>query len=270
MSYINPPLNFTGSKYKLLDQILPKMDYSKNNFIDIFTGGGSVYTNVLDKYETIFINDVITDLVKIHRSLAKTPQSIIDSAKSLSMCKDDKEKYLKLREDYNNNPSPDKLWALMLSCNSNLMRFNKSFKFNQTWGKRQWNDNTTKKTESYVEHLSLYKDKIKYMSKSFIDVPIREGFMYYLDPPYINSEAGYNSYWSSELEQKLYDYIIDIDKIGSSFMLSGVLTHDGVQSELLTKLSKDYICIELNYNYDKISKKGKKETKEVIIINYES
>src|SRR5574344_1815734 len=46
---INPPFNYTGSKFKLLDQILPLLDYNKEYFIDLFCGGGSVYTNVLDK-----------------------------------------------------------------------------------------------------------------------------------------------------------------------------------------------------------------------------
>ena len=30
MEYINTPLNYTGSKFKLLEQILPKLDYTKN------------------------------------------------------------------------------------------------------------------------------------------------------------------------------------------------------------------------------------------------
>ena len=44
MKYINTPFNYTGSKIKLLDQILPEMDYTKKYFVDLFTGGGvSIY-----------------------------------------------------------------------------------------------------------------------------------------------------------------------------------------------------------------------------------
>ena len=49
--YVNPPMNYTGSKFKLLEQILPEFDYTKPYFVDLFMGGGSVYTNVVDKYE---------------------------------------------------------------------------------------------------------------------------------------------------------------------------------------------------------------------------
>ena len=62
MKYINTPFCYTGSKFKLLEQIIPVFDYSKNTFVDLFTGGGSVYTNVLDKYEKIIVNDIIKDL----------------------------------------------------------------------------------------------------------------------------------------------------------------------------------------------------------------
>ncbi len=63
----------------------------------------------------------------------------------LATCERDKEKFIELRTSYNKDKTPEKLWALMLSCTSNLMRFNKKFLFNQTWGKRGWNNNTTKK-----------------------------------------------------------------------------------------------------------------------------
>ena len=52
---IETPFNYTGSKFKLLPQLLPEMDYSKNDFVDLFCGGGSVYTNVVDKYQKIIV-----------------------------------------------------------------------------------------------------------------------------------------------------------------------------------------------------------------------
>lgn len=269
MKYINPPFNYTGSKFKLLDQILPKMDYSRTNFVDLFTGGGSVYTNVLDRYDNIYINDIIGDLVHLHQLLKESPIDLINKTMQLATCKEDKEKFLQLRSSYNENKTPEKLWALMLSCTSNLMRFNKKFLFNQTWGKRGWNENTTKKTNEYVEHLSKFGDIIKYSSISFDEFPMIENSMVYIDPPYINTEAGYNSYWSKDLEDNLYKYVKKIDKHGNSFMLSGVLTHDGIENNTLRKLSSEYDLISLDYNYNKVSRnKNNKNTKEIIIVNY--
>ena len=89
--YINPPFNYSGSKLKLLEQILPLFDYNKDYFIDLFCGGGSVYTNVLDKYKKVLINDVISDLIEIHRSLCNNPQVFIESVKKLAKTKQDQE-----------------------------------------------------------------------------------------------------------------------------------------------------------------------------------
>jgi site-specific DNA-adenine methylase len=93
--------------------------------------------------------------------------------------------------------------------------------------------------------------------------------MYYIDPPYFNTEAGYNSYWSKKYEQDLYNYIIQINNIGSSFMISGLLKNDGTDSEVLLKLIKDgFYYDELKYNYNKVSKVGDKHITEIIIYNY--
>lgn len=52
-------------------------------------------------------------------------------------------------------------------------------------------------------------------------------------------------------------------------MLSGTLCHDGVTSELLTKLMKDgFNFQEIVVDYNKVSRKGKKDTQEVVITNY--
>lgn len=41
MNYIDGVMNYTGSKFKLLEQILPNFDYTKEKFVDLFCGGGS-------------------------------------------------------------------------------------------------------------------------------------------------------------------------------------------------------------------------------------
>ncbi len=61
---IETPFNYTGSKFKLLEQLLPVFDYSKPYFVDLFTGGGSVYTNIIDRYQKVIANDIISDLVE--------------------------------------------------------------------------------------------------------------------------------------------------------------------------------------------------------------
>lgn len=281
--YIDTVMNYTGSKFKLLEQILPLFDYKKSTFIDLFCGGGSVYTNIVDKYDIIIINDIINDIINIHKELAES-DDIINSTKELCIdLKESQEAYLKLRDEYNKNNTASMLWALILSCNSNMMRFNKEGLFNQTWGKRSWNKNTDKKVEIFKNHIREYKNKIQYQSSNFNAIDLITNAFYYIDPPYgyckegdsISnkqiSEAGYNAFYYQKDDINLYNYCKDINNIGSTFMLSGVLEHGGKRSWLLDKLiSEGFRYVELNYEYEKINKtNSNKQTKEIIIMNYE-
>lgn len=265
---IQTPFNYTGSKFKLLEHIIPEFDYTKKHFIDLFCGGGSVYTNVVDRYDSVLANDIIGDLIGIHAGILDS-DDIITSTKALNPGKDNKDGFLRLRESYNKQPSPDKLWALMLSSTNNMMRFNKSFKYNQTYGERGWNDNTEKKVEEFKNHIRKYKNKICFSSKHFDAIDITPHTMVYCDPPYSNTEAGYNAYWGKNDDIILYDYLRRIDTAGSSFMISGVLSHDDNPCVLLERLLLDgYNYTVLEFDYNKVSRKGNKETIEIIIKNY--
>jgi DNA adenine methylase Dam len=280
---IETPLNYTGSKFRLLEQILPEFDYNKTYFLDLFCGGGSVYTNVVDRYEKVIANDIISDLIGIHKGLVDG-DDIVNETKLL--CKNIKESqsdYIKLRDSYNTNKSPDKLWALILSCNSNLLRFNKSGFFNQTWGKRSFNNSTENKVKIFTEHIRKYKNKIEFKSVNFTMIDISKDTFYYVDPPYGYikgkngeignkqiSEAGYNNFYYKNDDINLYKFLHNINEIGSTFVLSGVLEHGGETSWILDKLIRDgFNYKELNFNYEKINKKDQvKNTKEIIVKNF--
>jgi DNA adenine methylase Dam len=281
--YIDSVMNYTGSKFKLLNQILPEFDFTKKNFVDVFCGGGSVYANVVDKYEKIIINDIIAELIGIHKGIIENDLIINDTKKLCETLKESQEDFLKLRENYNNNPTPAGLWALILSCNSNLMRFNQKGKFNQTWGKRSFNISTEKKVKLFKEHIRNYSDKIYFKSGSFSDIEIESDTFYYLDPPYAFiknddgeignkqiSEAGYNSYYYKEDDINLRNFCHKINDIGSTFVISGVLEHGGKTTWILDKLIKDGFSVkELNFDYERVNKTNQsKSTKEVIIKNF--
>ena len=281
--YIDSVMNYTGSKFKLLSQILPEFDFTKKNFVDVFCGGGSVYANVVDKYEKIIINDIIAELIGIHKGIIENDLIINDTKKLCETLKESQEDFLKLRENYNNNPTPAGLWALILSCNSNLMRFNQKGKFNQTWGKRSFNISTEKKVKLFKEHIRNYSDKIYFKSGSFSDIEIESDTFYYLDPPYAFiknddgeignkqiSEAGYNSYYYKEDDINLRNFCHKINDIGSTFVISGVLEHGGKTTWILDKLIKDGFSVkELNFDYERVNKTNQsKSTKEVIIKNF--
>ncbi|NPV12844.1 MAG: hypothetical protein HPY57_13815 [Ignavibacteria bacterium] len=272
MKYINTPYNYTGSKFKLLEQILPEMDYTKKYFVDLFTGSFVVGANVLEKYDKILANDIILELIEIHKSLLES-DNIIEKTKQICPGKEDKEKFLELRESFNKEKTPEKLWALMLSSTNNMMRFSQKLLYNQTFGKRTFNDSTQKKIDEFTKYVRPYKDKIIFVSKHFNEIKITKPSMVYIDPPYTETEAGYNSYWKRSDDVLLYNYIKELDKNGSSFMLSGVLGEhkNGKRSKLIDDLINDgYRYKILDYNYEIVArKKNIKKSQEVIIMNYD-
>lgn len=283
LEYVNTPFNYTGGKFKILPQIKQHFDYSKNIFVDLFAGGGSVYTNVINDYDTVIVNDIISDLIFIQAGLL-TDDKFVERVKCIAPDKSSQEEYLKLREQYNTKKTPEALYALMLSCTNNTMRFNKKFEFNQTFGKRSFNDSTQQKIDNWVKHVRPNLHKIRFSSCNFSDFNSNdvEDKMFYLDPPYgfvdnngdigktQISEAGYNAYWSKENELNLYKFVREIDSKNGSFCISGVLKHGENESWILNKLVKDgFECIEINCDYEKVSRAGNgKNTKEVIIKNY--
>lgn len=91
--------------------------------------------------------------------------------------------------------------------------------------------------------------------------------MYYLDPTYFNTGNTGAIYWSKELEELLFDFILKINDIGSSFMVSGVIKGDGNDSSVLLKLLESGFNSDiLNFNYNKVSRSGNKEIKKLLFI----
>ena len=279
---INTPFNYTGSKFDLLHQLLPLFDYSKSLFIDLFTGSFVVGCNVVDKYNKILANDIIPELVNIHKELINNPDDIIKKVKELANCKNDEDKYYELRDSYNKEKSSEKLWALILSCHNNFLRFNLKGEMNTSWGRRGWNLSTEFKVKEFVEHISKHKNKIYFSSVDFSKIPINSNSMYYIDPPYgfcideknqISnkqiSTAGYSATWKQKDDIRLYNYIKNINEKGASFMLSGLLNHNGNKSWIMNNLIEDgFKYVNLSFNYNKVSKIGDKDSQEIIIMNY--
>lgn len=270
--YINTPFNYTGNKFKLLEQIVPHMDSTKSIFVDLFCGGGSVYSNIADKYDEIYANDIITDLIGIHKELVTGNLNFIETVKQICPDKNDKDGFINLRLDYNQNNSPEKLFALMLCSHNNMLRYNKKFEYNQTWGNRSWNDSTEKKVNEFIKNIKPYKNNIHFSNKNFNDVYIKENAFYYIDSPYTSTEAGYNAYWLKDDDDKLYKYCNNINKINSTFMLSGIIGEhkNGKRWELIDKLISDgynYEIIECNYEKVAVDKNSK-NSQEIIIKNY--
>jgi len=247
---IESPINYMGSKYKLLEQLVPLFPKCET-FVDLFAGGGSVYMNVAPNYKRVIVNEYINGVCDIHKNLFD--KSFIQDAINYSIpTKESQDAYVLLRDNYNKSKDASMLLALIWSCNSNMMRFNNKFEFNQTWGKRCFNQNTQKKLDILYTKSFL---NVEYQNKSFEEVKFSSDAFVYIDPPYSNTEAGYNAIWSDKNESDLIYFIQSLIDNNIKFGLSGTINdkYNRVYEHFKKGLSVHYF----GDMYQKISKREK-------------
>lgn len=161
--FIQSPLNYTGSKFKLLAQILPLFPKDISIMVDLFCGGASVGVNVRAK--EIILNDKQKELVRILELFKSVSFDTLftqilglidefslsdsakfgyahykcDSAKGLSNY--NKAGFVRLKNAYNADKSALKLFVLIIFAFNNQIRFNAKGEFNLPVGNVDFNAN---------------------------------------------------------------------------------------------------------------------------------
>lgn len=296
------PLNYTGGKYKLLNQILPFFPDTCNEFIDLFSGGCNVGINVsARKVRFNDDNNKLQNIFRVFRSRGK--ESILRSIKKTIKKYDlsdvarngyeyygcnggdgladyNRERYLKLREDLNARKRHDDYYYIMLYviivyAFNNQIRFNQKGEFNLPVGKRDFNDNMKQKLCDFID--KLQRTDCLFTDNDFRSVRKRwsTNDFVYADPPYLITTAGYNEDdgWTEADERDLLAYLDKLNASGVKFALSNVLESKGKKNTILADWCKKnkYTIHHLNHSYSNSNYHRKdKELKsdEVLVTNY--
>lgn len=295
--YIQSPLNYMGGKYKLLPQLLPLFQET-DCFLDLFAGGANVSININAK--KIIINDKNKDIIELYQLFSNNPVKLLlskinniitnyelsDTAKfgyeyyncnSKNGLSDyNKDKFLKLRSDYNQSKDILLLYVLIVYAFNNQIRFNKKGEFNLPIGKRDFNKKMQKKFELFITELQ--SKNIEFYHQDFRQFNLNtlpEETLIYCDPPYLITLASYNENkgWGEQDELGLLKFLDNANKIGLKFALSNVIQTKNQENHILTNwLEKNnYTCHFLdksyaNSNYQRKDKNSK--SIEVLITNY--
>lgn len=298
---ISSPLNYTGGKAKLMEQIKPLFPLQINNFIDLFCGGCNVGINVeANKHvyndsnseliglfkviQEINIKDFVRDLNRLIKKFNlsnsdKNGYEFYGANSDDGLAEYNKYRYLNLRNHFNDYKEKDllhyeMLYLLIVYGFNNQIRFNNKGEFNLPVGKRDFNKQIRNK-------LIIFSDKLKsqnaeFLSEDFTNYRFNAGDFIYADPPYLITTASYNENdgWNETKEKELLNYLKSADTQGIKFALSNVLTHKGKINKLLINWIKenDFNVYHLNKNYNNSNyhaKNKERETFEVLITNYE-
>lgn len=273
---IKSPLNYTGGKFKLLEQILPLFPDKIDRFVDLFCGGCNVGINV--QANKVICNDNMKPLIDMYKEFQEyTFNELIEyiqyKINEYSLSKTNKEGYLNLRKYYNQTKYPIDLYVLTCYSFNNSIRFNSKDEFNVPYGNRQFSENMRDNLKNFIDIIK----NIKFSCTDFLKLPfekLNSNDMVYCDPPYLITVANYNENggWTEEHERNLYELIDKLHSNKIKFALSNVLTHKGKTNNILIEWSKKYNVHYLqatykNCNYQTHYLQDTSST-EVLITNY--
>ena len=265
---LQSPLNYTGSKSKVIEKLRPLFPSGANRCFDIFCGGGGFFINTLSDFEQTIANDKLSPLIYFYKWLQITSwEEVLCTICYYNISKTSQEEYLKLRDRYNRTRSPIDFFILCCCCTNNMSRFNSSGGFNQTWGKRNFNTSTGERLKLF--HEKLYRNEaITFSCCDFGSLSIGSGDFVYLDPPYFKTGAGYNLRWTTVEENRLCDYLDKLDGEGIKFLLSNVSEYNGIVNPNLRRFQR-YDVIDLEgVDYQKASKSKIHTSREIVVKNY--
>ena len=300
---IQSPLNFTGGKYKLLPQILPLFPQGINCFVDLFCGGCNVGINI-DSNSVVY-NDIDEHLFYLFNTFKNLDKEVtfelifkIIKDYDLSLvCENgydyyncdsgsgvgsyNKERFLKLRNDFNHHKQEDyyyylMLYVLIVYAFNNQIRFNAKGEYNLPVGKRDFNKKMQTKLSAFIDRLQRQDCRFTCVSFTDFDVSaLTNRDFVYVDPPYLITCATYNEQdgWNEDHEKELLHFLDELNSKGIRFALSNVLRSKGKENTILIEwLSNNkYKTHHLDYGYSNSNYQTKnKQTKseEVLITNY--
>ena len=194
------PLNYIGSKARVIPAIRENLPSDIDDFIDAFGGGFNVGINI--RSESVVYNEYNHFVKELIESFWQydTFSYIVYMKKMIRRFELEpgrKDAYLNVRDYYNSLPEdkrdPRLLLVVILYSFQQQIRFNSNHGFNNPVGMRWFNDNL-------LEKLVSFSRRIKELNVCFSCADYTDTFRYvddghtfvYLDPPYMLTNGSYN------------------------------------------------------------------------------
>jgi len=273
------PLNYVGSKAKMIQEIRNNIPTGKTKLVDAFGGGFNVGINL--PFQKIVYNELNFFITQLIESFHKydTYEYLLyirQITKRHNLEKGNSETYVNARAKYNSKPKekrdPRFLFTLILYGFQQQIRFNSNHEFNNPAGNRWFNDKVLEKMISFSRRLK--ECDCTFMScdyKDIKDIIDNETFVY-LDPPYMLTCGSYNdgkrgfNGWTQEHEKALFEFIDKLKDENKPSMLSYVLENGGhVNGQLRIWLDKqNHIIKEVSDAQGRYHRR-----REFLILNYE-
>ena len=281
-NYIKSPFNYTGGKYKQLNQLLSYFPKGITHFVDLFGGGFNVGLNVASK--RVSYNDTVTPLVDLWKYFyTHDVDDMLDYINATiveyNLSDNNPLTFKVFRNIYNTSSyrNPLDLYVLICFSYNYQLRFNNNYEYNGSHGtnRSKFNSNLEKRFKSSISRLR--EKEVSFTNQHFTKYKnISHNSFVYCDPPYLLSTASYNDGqrgyggWNIKEEKQLYKYLTKLNENNILFGLSNILRKNNTTNNYLNDFinENNLVVHEIKSNYDNCSyNKMKSKTVEVYVTN---
>lgn len=300
MEFIKSPINYTGNKYRLLQQFMQYFPEQTDVFVDLFCGGATVGCNVNAK-KVFFIdnNDRVINLLryiaevdfeKLYKKLGQIVEKynlsfsaqnsyayyfnlVPPDNRNNGLKEYNKVGFYELRDDYNSLRNKDSekaqtmLYMLMVYGFNNDIRFNRYGDFNLPVGKTDLNESNLKKIKDFSNRAkeSNFTFVVGNFEDSSIQKTLFKADFVYADPPYLITCAVYNESngWDEVRENALLELYSQLLKNKVNIAFSNVLSRGGIVNrplDIWLKNNADKVAVH-RMKYDYISSSYNKKNR---------
>ena len=193
------PLNYIGSKAKVVLDIKQNIPGGCSTFVDAFAGGFNVGINI--GFNRIIFNDINRFVMELVRSFSEfdTYQYLLYIRKitnRFGLEKANSDAYIAARNYYNSLPEdkrdPRLLFTIILYGFQQQIRFNSNHEFNNPVGMRWFNDKVLEKMISFSR--AIKERNIVFICENYTELEnsLNEESFVYMDPPYMLTTGSYN------------------------------------------------------------------------------
>lgn len=218
------PLRWAGSKRQSLERLRQHLPESVDHYIEPFAGSACLAFAL--KAKKITLGDINQELIDFYHHLSTNPRELHAIYSGIEISENS---YYVIREAYNRaNPSLERSGMFLFLnryCFNGIYRVNSRGYFNVPWGGERA---AAPLSENELVRASEALSNAEFICADFeslVENNIREGALFYLDPPYATNEARVfreyhpNSFGVGDWD-RLTTQLEKIDDGGGYFLLS--------------------------------------------------
>lgn len=204
---LKTPITIYGGKTRLMKYVLPLIDAAEaETYVEACVGGGTVFFAMLPRRKSV-LNDINNNVTAFYRTLRNNPVQLERRIRATLYSEAEFKKARRIFFDKKPHTDLDRAWAAWTGFNYGFGHSPQAFGFDHDG---TMVNSTRRKREMFSELSKLYATKLERAEIDNTDLlhvikrHDRANTLFYVDPPYFNSDMDYyGGYTESDFEKLL-------------------------------------------------------------------